>query len=181
MLSVLGIVLAALVESKNKTLSAASHISLQSIVTSALLFGVPLTHIITGKAAHSQYSLFQPFKGGWAFVLLQALGWTLWVLAVVSSIASLFLVSRNEYVIGVISGAGVAGVIAQGMVLLSLKYFDRPPHVGHEARGEVHEGQPQARQPARLTGGGRRRGRRRSRGEGGRWKTSAPLPAASPA
>ena len=124
MLTVLGIVLAALVESKNKTLSPGAHISLQSLVTSALLFGVPLTHILTGRAAHSQYSLFQPFRGGWAFVLLQAIGWTLWMLAVGSAVTSLFLVSRNEYVMGVISGAGVAGVIAQGMVLLSLKYFD---------------------------------------------------------
>ena len=136
-LTVLGIFLAAIVESKNKTLSPASHISLQSLVTSALLFGVPLTHILTGRAAHSQYSLFQPFRGGWAFVLLQALGWTLWTLAVASSVASLFLVSRNEYIKGIISGAGVAGVIAQGMMLLSLKYFDSRLALGMKRAGKT--------------------------------------------
>ena len=123
-LTIFGIVLASVVESANKSLGHVSHLSLQSLVTSALLFGVPLTHVFTGRAAHQQYSLFQPFQGGWAFVLLQALGWTLWVLAVLSALTSIFLASHNQYVTGIISGAGVGGVIAQGMVLLSLKYFD---------------------------------------------------------
>ena len=123
-LTIFGIVLASVVESANKSLGTVSHLSLQSLVTSALLFGVPLTHVFTGRAAHQQYSLFQPFQGGWAFVLLQALGWTLWFLAVASAVTSIFLASQNQYVTGIISGAGVGGVIAQGMVLLSLKYFD---------------------------------------------------------
>ena len=123
-LTIFGIVLASIVESANKSLGHVSHLSLQSLVTSALLFGVPLTHVFTGRASHQRYSLFQPFQGGWAFVLLQALGWTLWVLAVLSALTSIFLASHNQYVTGIISGAGVGGVIAQGMVLLSLKYFD---------------------------------------------------------
>ena len=123
-LTIFGIVLASIVESANKSLGHVSHLSLQSLVTSALLFGVPLTHVFTGRAAHQQYSLFQPFQGGWAFVLLQAIGWTLWFVAVLSAITSIFLASHNQYVTGIISGAGVGGVIAQGMVLLSLKYFD---------------------------------------------------------
>ena len=123
-LTIFGIVLASIVESANKSLGHVSHLSLQSLVTSALLFGVPLTHVFTGRAAHHKYTLFQPFQGGWAFVLLQALGWTLWVLAVLSALTSIFLASHNQYVTGIISGAGVGGVIAQGMVLLSLKYFD---------------------------------------------------------
>lgn len=125
------IALALIIESMSRanqsdTIDKSTSQSIYQFLISSIILGVPLTHIMTGRKIHPGYSLFQPFQGGWAFVLLQALGWTLWTIAVLLSVSSIFFNHSINQTLSrhLISGAGIGGVISQALVLLSLKYFD---------------------------------------------------------
>jgi len=79
----------------------ASVSSIQSFLTSAILLAVPLTHLLARQSlTHAGYLLFQPFKGGRRFVLLQALAWTLWTLAFISAGTSFLFVALQQEVDG---------------------------------------------------------------------------------
>src|SRR5690554_4563568 len=58
----------------------------RKIMIAACVFGLlaaPFTHLVVGRGRYPGYSAFQPFLGGVRFVVLQALGWTLWGLFIV--------------------------------------------------------------------------------------------------
>jgi hypothetical protein len=145
------LLLAAFVESA-KDVAPSTRASLQSLLTSAILLAVPITHLLARRSlTHAGYLLFQPFKGGRKFVALQAIAWTLWTLAFISAGMSfvLFALKKDDtaaavagddasdasrhptasmipwdWLSNLITSAGVGGILSQALVLLSLKYFD---------------------------------------------------------
>ena len=128
-LTLISVILAVVTESVVSTLphirGPFHTISLSSLFTSAVLLGVPMTHVLAGRRAYKDnWSIYQPFQGGSRFIFLQALGWTLWACCVISSVASIWLAANDAYITGLLSWSGLGGVLAQAMVILSLRYFD---------------------------------------------------------
>jgi hypothetical protein len=149
-IATMSLLLALFVESMEHV-SPSTSVSLQSLLTSAILLAVPITHLLARRSlTHAGYLLFQPFKGGSKFVTLQALAWTLWTLAFCSAGFSFVLVAMKQtgptvstdggmevvdlpssslsipwrWLSNLITSAGVGGILSQALVLLSLKYFD---------------------------------------------------------
>ena len=147
----LSLLLALFMESSGNHPSASRSVSALSLLTSAILLAVPITHMLARRSlTHAGYLLFQPFQGGKRFVALQAVAWTLWTLAFISAGSSFFYVARQggvqqvlleqtpdgiasmlspppetHWISSLITSAGVGGVLSQALVLLSLKYFDK--------------------------------------------------------
>jgi hypothetical protein len=110
-----------------ETLPALSDLSWTCLLIAGLCVTVsaPLAHGIIGKAVHSNFEFFQPFSGGIIFMILQGVAWTCYGLAlavfVIVTILGLF---RIPVMMGAVAFAGIAGAISQGVILLSLSYFE---------------------------------------------------------
>jgi hypothetical protein len=114
----------------------------------SVLVAVPLTHGLAGHRLHNvasvtavapatavaapgqglRWRVFQPFRGGSRFVLLQAFGWALWAVALVAGCYLIFFAGVSglrSFGSGVITVPGVLAVLSQVAVLTSLRYFDR--------------------------------------------------------
>eukprot|EP01061_Rhynchopus_euleeides_P010851 TRINITY_DN20424_c0_g1_i1.p1 TRINITY_DN20424_c0_g1~~TRINITY_DN20424_c0_g1_i1.p1 ORF type:complete len:899 (+),score=284.18 TRINITY_DN20424_c0_g1_i1:212-2908(+) len=87
-----------------------------------LIFAVPALHA-TGLARHVGYKMFQPFRGGVRFVVLQALSWAFYSLAVVALIGA---VLYGEHAVGLLSSGGVLGIVSQVLMASSLQTFVTP-------------------------------------------------------
>eukprot|EP01064_Diplonema_japonicum_P031894 TRINITY_DN584_c2_g1_i1.p1 TRINITY_DN584_c2_g1~~TRINITY_DN584_c2_g1_i1.p1 ORF type:complete len:820 (+),score=92.58 TRINITY_DN584_c2_g1_i1:48-2462(+) len=96
---------------------------LYSIGTIILIFTVPALHA-TGTVKYSGYRVFQPFSGGVRFVVLQALSWAFYSLAVVFLLFAVFY--GDETQLGLVSGSGVLGILSQVLMASSLQTFVAP-------------------------------------------------------
>jgi hypothetical protein len=122
-LSLFSLLLAIVLE--NVEFSRAHSLSVGSVALSAVLVSVPLTHGLGGHFKDEAFAFYQPLRGGTTFVLMQAMGWSLWGVSVLLSLLALFLEgAQRGSVAGVVTSAGVGGVISQLLVLWSIRYFD---------------------------------------------------------
>lgn len=131
--------LAAAVVLESVEINSASHprATLAGVVgMSSVIIAVPLTHGLGGVSLYpSQYKLYQPFKGGPKFVLLQAFGWALWTVAIIIAIAVASAGIRHaQNFKGLLTAGGCFAVISQVLVLSSLKYFDARVNVARHER-----------------------------------------------
>jgi hypothetical protein len=94
------------------------------LILTSILLSMPLSHILTGKRVHSEYKMFMPFMGGSTFVTLQAICWTLWTIALLFAFTILMGLVDQQSIGSIINSAGLTAVAAQGLLLISLKYFD---------------------------------------------------------
>ena len=106
---------------------------LYSVGSLLLLFAVPALHA-TGIARHVGYKMYQPFSGGVRFVVLQALSWAFYSLAVVALIAA---VMYGEKTVGLVSSGGVLGILSQVLMASSLQTFVTPGERDPENRFNV--------------------------------------------
>jgi len=126
-------------------LRVASEARSAQLLTAALLLAALAathTHAVLGKGL-SGWCLFQPFRGGACFVVLQACGWT--SLATVGA-AVLLLVATSAYVPGFASALGLAQLVAQVALVISLAHFENV-HVSVEywrqhCKQWMHDGMP---------------------------------------
>lgn len=123
-LTLFSFALAVLVE--NLEMSTEGSIAVSTIAGASVLIAVPLTHFLAGSRRYAAEYTFRPFAGGTRFVALQAVGWSLWAATVLFAIFAIYMRAQllHFHLSGFISMAGITGVLAQSMVLLSLRYFD---------------------------------------------------------
>eukprot|EP00466_Bigelowiella_natans_P005639 jgi/Bigna1/138734/aug1.46_g13442 len=84
------------------------------------------THFLCGPRRHGSdaYLMFMPFQGGFRFVTLQALGWTLFGLSVVSLSTCFFVGVSAIPLNGIIVAVGLNFFVSQLVLFLSLFLFD---------------------------------------------------------
>ncbi|DAZ93757.1 TPA: hypothetical protein N0F65_000600 [Lagenidium giganteum] len=92
----------------------------------ASVWGVVLTHCVTGPHMHRAYRQFQPFEGGFRFATIQGAGWTLVALAWVVACTAFYWRSVFFVVPGVHFVTGVLFFTAQVVLLCSLPFFQAP-------------------------------------------------------
>ena len=95
------------------------------MVISILLMGIaaPLAHY-TSKWSILEYEVWQPFKGGDHFIILQMLGWmfySTWIIAALISLNNRLAFQRGN---GVLSTIGFMGFVATLLVVMSPSYFE---------------------------------------------------------
>eukprot|EP01059_Diplonema_ambulator_P036045 TRINITY_DN8817_c0_g1_i1.p1 TRINITY_DN8817_c0_g1~~TRINITY_DN8817_c0_g1_i1.p1 ORF type:complete len:808 (+),score=119.34 TRINITY_DN8817_c0_g1_i1:111-2426(+) len=95
---------------------------LYAVGSMMLLSAVPALHA-TGTVKYVGYHYFQPFSGGIRFVVLQALSWAFYSLAV---IILLFAVWYGDSSVGLLSSSGVLGILSQVLMASSLQTFVTP-------------------------------------------------------
>lgn len=84
----------------------------------AIFMTIPATHL-AGRWVYSDYKLFQPLQGGIRFFIFQAISWSFY--AITTFIMLLSVVYAEEYSkSGVLSSAGVIGVLSQVFMVSSL-------------------------------------------------------------
>eukprot|EP00471_Norrisiella_sphaerica_P001286 CAMPEP_0184486980 /NCGR_PEP_ID=MMETSP0113_2-20130426/8855_1 /TAXON_ID=91329 /ORGANISM="Norrisiella sphaerica, Strain BC52" /LENGTH=752 /DNA_ID=CAMNT_0026869081 /DNA_START=153 /DNA_END=2411 /DNA_ORIENTATION=+ len=102
----------------------------------ALCVAVMVTHGVGGKLKHESYRFYQPFEGGMAFCVLQALSWALFSLSLFFLLMHILVVSANLLQFcgtcflkaqmgqsSILFGASSTGVIAEILMTLSLFVF----------------------------------------------------------
>eukprot|EP01064_Diplonema_japonicum_P026903 TRINITY_DN3850_c0_g2_i1.p1 TRINITY_DN3850_c0_g2~~TRINITY_DN3850_c0_g2_i1.p1 ORF type:complete len:1333 (+),score=253.11 TRINITY_DN3850_c0_g2_i1:41-4039(+) len=86
-----------------------------------------LVHCKTGPSKYSQYKLWQPFRGGFNFVLLQTLGWCLYSLTIGFACILLFgkmQDAEGPQIFGLNSLTTLLGTGSYCVILLSLSHFE---------------------------------------------------------
>jgi len=94
----------------------------------AVSIAVPLTAWVGKRRYQRAWKLFQPFQGGFTFIALQAVGWTLFGTALLMAIGVFYQVLNDEHIDRFIFkpiAAGTTGVLSQVLLLISLQFFDR--------------------------------------------------------
>eukprot|EP01059_Diplonema_ambulator_P033713 TRINITY_DN7189_c0_g1_i2.p1 TRINITY_DN7189_c0_g1~~TRINITY_DN7189_c0_g1_i2.p1 ORF type:complete len:1328 (+),score=420.68 TRINITY_DN7189_c0_g1_i2:1117-5100(+) len=106
----------------------ASNVPIIILASGAVLFTLPpvLVHCKTGPSKFSHYRLWQPFRGGFNFVLLQTLGWFLYSLAIAVVLVVLFsqLQAAGPQIFGLYSLIALLDTGAYCVILLSLSHFE---------------------------------------------------------
>lgn len=94
-----------------------------------LITAAPLTHGMVGSRKYRNvYRFYQPFQGGSVFVLLQALGWSMYGLFLALSLYVLYLfVTEVDIVGGLITSVGTAGLVAQILLFASMFWYRYEP------------------------------------------------------
>ena len=107
------------------------------IALGGLMFvlAIPATHIL-GKYLYGDeaYRFYQPFKGGFWYMVLQALSWIFYGLAIIALTVSIMYAHEDTTANGVLMGGGVMGILAQAFMVSSLLTFEPEP-VQAEATG----------------------------------------------
>ena len=92
--------------------------ALATLGGTAIFMTIPATHL-AGRWVYSDYKLFQPLQGGIRFFIFQAISWSFYGMTTV--IILLSVVYAEEYnKSGVLSSAGVIGVLSQVFMVSSL-------------------------------------------------------------
>jgi len=87
----------------------------------------------SGLLRHDSFRLWQPFRGGIVFVLLQALGWTFF--AVNLGLCILVALNRGSFA-RFAPGIGVFGFAANALLILSIDKFDARKAQAPESQGK---------------------------------------------
>eukprot|EP01012_Entosiphon_sulcatum_P049529 TRINITY_DN68154_c0_g1_i1.p1 TRINITY_DN68154_c0_g1~~TRINITY_DN68154_c0_g1_i1.p1 ORF type:complete len:1335 (-),score=175.27 TRINITY_DN68154_c0_g1_i1:16-4020(-) len=85
------------------------------------------THVFNGRRRHSEYLLWQPFRGGFKFIIMQAIGWSGFSISLYISIG--LVPNQSGHVVlgnihGVLSLVGLLFFAAQGLLVYSQQYFN---------------------------------------------------------
>eukprot|EP01060_Flectonema_neradi_P024493 TRINITY_DN3338_c1_g1_i2.p1 TRINITY_DN3338_c1_g1~~TRINITY_DN3338_c1_g1_i2.p1 ORF type:complete len:704 (+),score=111.25 TRINITY_DN3338_c1_g1_i2:1489-3600(+) len=93
-----------------------------------LLIPPVMVHCKTGPLKYSHYRLWQPFRGGFHFVLLQTIGWCIYSLCCSGTVVLLFSslgtsLTERPTVLGLHSLMGIFGTAAYCVILMSLNHF----------------------------------------------------------
>ena len=96
---------------------------LYTLGTVLLLFAVPALHA-TGLSRHVGYRMWQPFRGGLRFVVLQAFTWAFYTLAVLAVLGAVLW--EEDRAAGLLSSGGVLGILSQVLMASSLQTFVAP-------------------------------------------------------
>eukprot|EP00759_Apiculatamorpha_spiralis_P049286 PhF_6_TR44215/c0_g1_i1/m.67912 len=90
--------------------------------------GCVTLHVFGGPSKYAHYQLWQPFKGGFNFLLLQTIGWGLLSIQLVLSLATLYTGFRAPYyVAGIMVLLGILTFVGHTVLFVSLTYFDDSP------------------------------------------------------
>jgi len=102
-----------------------------------LLLLAPFSHLL-GRMKHREYRFFQPFSGGRVYVFLQALAWSLYGAGCLFGLYAVWSGVRGAAKV-LLRGAGVGGLLAQVLVLISIHYFTKSSRVeAHDGHGDGH-------------------------------------------
>jgi len=89
------------------------------------VFSIMWTHLLCGPARHpGSYTTFMPFQGGFTFVTLQGLAWTLFGLSIVCLSTCFFVSVRAIPMDGVVSAVGLNYFVSQVLLFLSIFIYD---------------------------------------------------------
>uniref|UniRef100_A0A7S2SKE7 Alpha/beta hydrolase fold-3 domain-containing protein n=1 Tax=Mucochytrium quahogii TaxID=96639 RepID=A0A7S2SKE7_9STRA len=88
---------------------------------------VLLTQVYVGPRSIKGYKSFQPFRGGSKFVLLQAIGWSVFAIGCTLALVCANLRLENIALSGIVSLLGTGFYAAQMLLLWSLRYFENIP------------------------------------------------------
>jgi len=114
-----------------------------SLAVLACILSVPFTYIINGKKKHaSDWQFFQPLQGGQRFVILQAISWSLFGLAIVNCCFWFYLFTQQLIlsieVIATASSAGLAAIISQILMITSIWAFEPSIEKNEKVRPITH-------------------------------------------
>eukprot|EP00300_Choanocystis_sp_HF-7_P009590 c16519_g2_i2.p1 GENE.c16519_g2_i2~~c16519_g2_i2.p1 ORF type:complete len:1428 (+),score=267.78 c16519_g2_i2:25-4308(+) len=101
----------------------AFHTVMGAVGLLAMVAGAVVTHV--SAAVHlAGYRLYAPFQGGFVCVVLQALGWTLFGIALDIGLSLLFSPLAPLRITLALSATGLIGCFAQGLLIASVLSFD---------------------------------------------------------
>lgn len=122
--------------------------AIETIALAGILLLAPASHLLVGRQRDSNYRFFQPFEGGSRFVLLQALAWTAYGtgIALVVTAAWWGISGATRSLLRV---AGLGGVVAQALVLVSIHYYwaSLPEEDEDQSTPSAEQQQQQQQQP----------------------------------
>lgn len=130
-------------------------------------YTIAFSHLFLGRLFHPSYRAFQPFVGSRYYVLLQAVGWSLFGIALVAAVTILYAPIHNVTLDGVVATVGVVLFLAQLLIAISVFAFKPPSELAARAPGAVGAGGAAAAR------------RRRAAGKGGAAGACAPAAAAA--
>jgi hypothetical protein len=96
--------------------------SLATLGVICFVLSIPSAHL-AGRYIYETYRMWQPFKGGIRFVVLQGLSWSLYAFTTAMIFFGLYF-AESSSVTGVLAMGGVVGVIAQCFMVSSLFAFN---------------------------------------------------------
>ncbi|KAG9415227.1 hypothetical protein AC1031_008672 [Aphanomyces cochlioides] len=96
--------------------------------TVGAVVSVACTHCLCGPHMHEHYRLFQPFRGGLRFVVLQGAAWSLASIAWMAACSVLYWPTQFFTIDGLITAIGAMFLAAQTLLYIGLYCFDNLPH-----------------------------------------------------
>ncbi|GBG31058.1 Diacylglycerol O-acyltransferase 2 [Hondaea fermentalgiana] len=103
---------------------------LAAVGGAGVFLAIPATHWI-GHFLHDDYKIWQPFRGGVRFVVLQAISWTFYGITAVIVMAAVAFAEHNN---GMLASAGVVGLLSQVFMVSSLLTYSDPSQTARKAR-----------------------------------------------
>eukprot|EP01062_Namystynia_karyoxenos_P073673 TRINITY_DN70496_c0_g1_i1.p1 TRINITY_DN70496_c0_g1~~TRINITY_DN70496_c0_g1_i1.p1 ORF type:complete len:1348 (+),score=397.50 TRINITY_DN70496_c0_g1_i1:106-4149(+) len=100
-----------------------------AVAVSGLTVAPVIVHLVAGPARFRTWKWWQPFRGGFNFLLLQVVGWALYGSALATSFVLVCSGLDTGGVRGMFIIVGIVGCGAHCTVLLSLSHFDDMPHL----------------------------------------------------
>jgi len=91
-----------------------------------LFISPPLAHH-AGTLQYQSYHLWQPFKGGYTFVLLHSFAWMLYSVALLLAFICISTGVDRLKIDGVVGAVGVLGFSSTAILVKSLKFFEETP------------------------------------------------------
>ncbi|KAF0696302.1 Aste57867_12935 [Aphanomyces stellatus] len=85
------------------------------------------THCVCGPHVHSHYRLFQPFRGGLRFVVLQGAGWSLGSVAWVAACSAIYWPAYFFQIDCLVLAIGSMFMVSHVLLLVALYCFDNDP------------------------------------------------------
>jgi len=87
-----------------------------------------ITHVICGPRLHPGYKLFGPFQGGFLFMLLQGLGWTLMGFYLLFCLTVLWVgIDVTRQIVGALTLMSLFGLTSSIVLLNSLRVYEDTP------------------------------------------------------
>jgi len=103
--------------------------TIESLIIFPCVLLMPITHIVGTLRYNNENSLLSllssPLRGSLTFLILQAVTWTLWTIALCILIIAVF---HSPGIMGSLSGAAVLGLFSEGIMITSIfAYDDKAP------------------------------------------------------
>ena len=112
-----------------------AHVVESMIVAPAVVI-IPLTHVIGSVRYTHQTWISKPLQGGLTHIILQAVTWSLYSIAL---IVLGFAVFWRPGIFGLLSSAALLGLFAQGLMVTSLLTFEGPESSGRSRYASDNE------------------------------------------